>query len=378
MKITAIETWLVEIPLRGAFRNAHTTKAVQRSVVARVRTDSGCEGAGTVDPSPGYTEATPEEIRTAIRDRLAPALVGRDARSIRGALAAMDRVAPDALYAQAAIEMALVDLHARALGLPAHRLLGGAVKDTLLLNGWIGIEAPDAAAATARDLRARGYRSAKVKVGSGVEADRDRVAAVRAAVPDLTIRVDGNEGFDVDTAVRLARAIAPYRIALLEQPVPRKDLEGLARVRRAIDIPVMADEAIEGLDTLVSVIRLEAADIVKVKVMKQGGLMRCLRAVDMAEAAGIRCVIGHGFGLALSTLAELHVAAMSGNILDGLECVGPTKLTGDVVKDPVLMESGTIPVPGSPGLGATLDGSALGRWAVEDGHAARGIGTITP
>jgi L-alanine-DL-glutamate epimerase-like enolase superfamily enzyme len=132
---------------------------------------------------------------------------------------------------------------------------------------------------------------------------------VRAAVPGMDIRVDGNEGYDADTAIRLGRAIAPYGIALLEQPVPRKDLEALARVRRAIDIPVMADEAIEGLDTLVAVIRLEAADIVKVKVMKQGGLLRCLRAIDMAEAAGIRCVIGHGFGLSLTYPARVPDAS---------------------------------------------------------------------
>jgi len=180
----------------------------------------------------------------------------------------------------------------------------------------------------------------------------------------MTIRVDGNEGYDVEAAIRLARAIAPYRIALLEQPIPRKDLEGLARIRRAIDIPVMADEAIEGLDTLVSVIRLEAADIVKVKVMKQGGLLRCLRAIDMAEAAGIRCVIGHGFGLTLNTLAELHVAAVSANVLDGCECVGPTKLTGDVVAAPLVMETGRVAVPTAPGLGASLDDAALARWAL--------------
>ncbi|PYO29676.1 MAG: hypothetical protein DMD86_14655 [Candidatus Rokuibacteriota bacterium] len=94
VKITRIETWLVGIPLRGAFRNAHTVKSVQRSVVVRVLTDAGLEGAGNVDPSPGYSEATPEEIRSAIRDRLAPALIGRDAANIRGALAQMDRAAP--------------------------------------------------------------------------------------------------------------------------------------------------------------------------------------------------------------------------------------------------------------------------------------------
>ncbi len=366
MKIAGIDTWLVEIPLRGAFRNAHTVKSVQQSVVVRVRTDAGLDGAGNVDPSPGYSEATPDEIRSAIRDRLAPVLIGRDAASIRGALAQMDRAAPDALYAQAAVEMALVDLNGKALGVPAHRLLGGAVRDTVQLNGWIGIEAPETAATTAQDFWARGYRSAKVKVGVDVEADRDRVAAVRAAVPEMTIRVDGNEGYDVEAAIRLARAIAPYRIALLEQPVPRKDLEGLARIRRAIDIPVMADEAIEGLDTLVSVIRLEAADIVKVKVMKQGGLLRTLHMVECAAAAGLRVVIGHGFGLTLSTLAEAAVAAVSDAIMPGCEAVGPLKMAGDVVTEPLHLETGVIRLSSAPGLGATVDPESLKRYRV--GH----------
>ena len=362
VKITAIDTWLVAIPLRGAYRNAHTVKSVQTSVVVRVRGEDGLEGAGNVDPSKGYSEVTPDDIRSAVRDALAAALVGRDALNIRAAVAHMERAAPGALYAQAAVEMALVDLNAKALGIPVHRLLGGAVRDEIQLNGWIGIEEPEQAAATARDFWQRGYRSAKIKVGAGVEADRDRVAAVRAAAPEMAIRVDGNEGYDVESAIRFARAIAPLRVTLFEQPVPRKDLAGLARIRRAVDVPIMADEAIEGLDTLIEVIRLEAADIVKVKVMKQGGLLRCLQAIEMAEAAGIRCVIGHGFGLTPNTLAEMHVAAVSANVMDGCECVGPTKLTGDVVTAPLVMESGSLPVPTGPGLGASLDEAALARW----------------
>lgn len=365
MKITAIDAWLVEVPLRGAFRNAHAVKSTLRSVVARVVTDAGVEGAGNVDPTPGYSEATPEEIVRIIRERLWPALRGEDATRIRAAIGRMDRAAPGALEAQAAVEMALVDLNGKALGVPAHRLLGGAVKEVIHLNGWIGIVDPEAAAAAARGFLARGFRSTKIKVGGGVEADRDRVAAVRAAAPDMEIRVDANEGYDVDTAVRLARAIAPYRIALLEQPVLRRDLAGLARVRRAVDIPVMADEAVVGLDTVAAIIRLEAADIIKVKVMKQGGMLRCLQAIDMAAAAGMRCVIGHGFGLTVDTLSELHVAAASENLLDACECVGPTKLAGDVVKEPMVMETGSVPVPTAPGLGAVLDDAALARYRVD-------------
>jgi L-alanine-DL-glutamate epimerase-like enolase superfamily enzyme len=365
VRVTAVDAWLVEVPLRGAFRNAHAVKSTLRSAVTRVVTDAGLEGVGNVDPTPGYSEVTAAEIVRTVGERLAPALAGADATRIRAAVARLERAAPGALEAQAAVEMALVDLGAKALGVPAHRLLGGAVRDEVLLNGWIGIVEPEAAVAAARDFWARGFRSTKIKVGTGVEADRDRVAAVRAALPEMEIRVDANEGYDVDTAIRLARALAPHRVALLEQPVPRRDLAGLARVRRAVDIPVMADEAIAGLDTVAAVIRLEAADIVKVKVMKQGGLYRCLQAIDMAGAAGLRAVIGHGFGLTIDTLSELHVAAASDNLLEACECVGPTKLGGDVVKEPLPMETGRVPVPTGPGLGATLDDAALARYRVE-------------
>jgi len=181
----------------------------------------------------------------------------------------MDRVAPEALYAQAAVEMALMDLNGKALGVPAHRLLGGALRDTVELNGWIGIEEPETAAATARDFWRRGYRSAKVQGGAAVESDRDRVAAVRAAVPEMTIRVDGNEGYDVDTAIRLARAIAPTgsrSSSSRSAHGPRRSGADPARHRHPGD----GGRGDRGAGHLVAVIRLEAADIVKVKVMKQG------------------------------------------------------------------------------------------------------------
>jgi muconate cycloisomerase len=104
-----------------------------------------------------------------------------------------------------------------------------------------------------------------------------------------------------------------------------------------------------------------------VKVMKQGGLLRCLQAVETAAGAGIRCVLGHGFGLTISTLAELHVAATSDDVLDGVECVGPTKLAGDVVSEPLRLEAGMVAVPSAPGLGALLDEAALGRYRVAAG-----------
>src|SRR5258708_29685458 len=101
-------------------------------------------------------------------------------------------------------------------------------------NAWIGILPPGEAAAEARKWFERGFRSTKIKVGGGIEADRDRVKAVREAVGGtMALRIDANAGYDADTAIRLAHLVQPYDLQLFEQPVPAYDLAGLARLRRA-------------------------------------------------------------------------------------------------------------------------------------------------
>jgi muconate cycloisomerase len=110
------------------------------------------------------------------------------------------------------------------------------------------------------------------------------------------------------------------------------------------------------------VIKADAADIVKLKVMKQGGFHRALRMIATAEAAGIRCVVGHGFGLGVNTMAEIMLACTSTNVIDGLECVGPLKTTDDIVTAKLDLTSGAIDLPPGPGLGVTLDEDKLARY----------------
>ena len=117
--------------------------------------------------------------------------------------------------------------------------------------------------------------------------------------------------------------------------------------------------------SLIDIIRRGAADIVKVKVMKQGGLLRTRQMIDCAAAAGLRVVIGHGFGLTLSTLAEAAVAATSDAVIAGCEAVGPLKMAGDVVTEPVRLGGGVLHLVDAPGLGATIDGQALKRYRIE-------------
>jgi muconate cycloisomerase len=369
MRVTAVEPVLVEIPLRQPVKGVHGVTAVQKSVVVRLATDAGIEGWGNVDPSPGYSAMSAVEIHATVV-RLGPRLVGADAFNVARALTVMDRAVDGRFEAKAAIEMALVDAAARALGVPAATLLGGRLKDAVTLNAWIGTVPPAQAAREAVTWVARGFRTAKIKVDGATDEGVERVAAVRAAVGDrLALRVDFNESLALATAAPFIRRLEPYGLTLVEQPIRRDDIAGLAEIRRMIGIPLMADESVTGPASLVEIIRRGAADLVKVKVMKQGGLHRTRSMIECAAAAGLRVVIGHGFGLTLSTLAEATLAALSDAVVDGCEAVGPLKMSGDVVTEPVRLDAGVIRLTDAPGLGATIDPEALKRFAVSHKEA---------
>jgi muconate cycloisomerase len=364
MRIVEIEPILVDVPLREPVKGVHGVTAVQRSALVRVRSDAGVEGWGNVDPTPGYSAVSARDVHDTVR-RLAPVLVGADPFNVHRALAAMDREVTERYEAKAAIEMALVDLAARALGVPVATLLGGRVRDEVTFNAWIGTVAPAQAAREATAWLARGFRSAKIKVDGATDEGVERVAAVRAAVAGrMALRVDFNESLRLADAVAFIRRLQPFDLMLVEQPIPRADIAGLAQIRRGIGIPLMADESVTGPASLIEIIRREAADFVKVKVMKQGGLLRTRATVDCAAAAGLRVVIGHGFGLTLSTLAEAAVAAVSEAVVDGCESVGPLKMAGDVVTEAVRLDAGVLRLGDAPGLGAIVDPDALKRYRV--------------
>ncbi len=363
MKVESIEIFRVDVPMRGYFRNARHNHNVQPAVVARATSDDGWTGIGDVEPVAGYSGLGRDETAEAMEAALAPALLGADPRRAREISARMDEACGGCEGGKGALSLALADLHAKSLGVPLHELLGGAVKEEVRFNAWIGIQPPEEAAREARGFRERGWRACKVKAGGDVAADAARVLAVReAAGADFEIRIDANESYArVEDAVALAREVEGADVRHFEQPVPREDVEGLARVRRAIGIPVMADECVFGPESLLRVIRAEAADVVKVKIMKQGGPLRVREMAATAEAAGMKLVIGHGFGLSPYTLGEIHVAATSNAFLSAIESVGPEKMLDDVVDSPVDMSAGRCAVPRKPGLGVSLDEEKIDR-----------------
>jgi muconate cycloisomerase len=365
-KIECVEIFGIAMPLVGEYKNAYLSKSLVKAAVVRITASGGATGCGSIEPTPGYSKESVEDSLRVLETRLAPLVTGLDPTNVHTILATIGPAVDGHFEAKAAIEMACIDLSARLAGVPVYTYLGGAVKERVDFNAWIGILPPDEAAQETLQWKAQGFRSAKVKVGGDIRADRDRLKAIREAVgPGFHLRIDANAGYDADTSIELARMVAPYRLQLFEQPVPDHDIAGMARVRReanALGIPIMADESILDHESLIRIVKADAVDIVKLKVMKQGGVLNTRRMIATAEAAGIRCVVGHGFGLGPHTMAEIMVAATSDNVIDGLECVGPLKTREDVVAQKPDLSSGSLTLPDGPGLGVTLDDAKLAQY----------------
>jgi L-alanine-DL-glutamate epimerase-like enolase superfamily enzyme len=364
LQIKRVEVFSIEMPLIGTFTSAGIAKQATKCAVVRLTASDGTIGISSIEPSATATSpGTAPELAVAIRDRIAPAIIGADPTNIHQLITKLDAATPSQPGAAAGVEMACVDLAARIYGVPIYTYLGGAMQTRVEFNGWIGMLPPDEAAAEARRWLKAGFRSAKIKVGGGVEADRDRVAAVRDAVGNaMKLRIDANTLYNAETSLKLAKLVRPFDLQLFEQPAPKDDLAGLARVRREGGIPIMADESVSDHASLVAVIKAGAADFIKFGIKQAGGILRASRMLATAEAAGIPCVIGHGFGLDPSTIAEIMLAASSRNVLSGLECVGPLKVVDTVATTRLDISSGNLPLPQGPGLGITLDEAKLEKY----------------
>jgi muconate cycloisomerase len=260
--------------------------------------------------------------------------------------------------------MALWDLNGRALGLPVHRLLGGRVRDRVPLSWSLAVGDADAELAEARDLVARGHRIFKIKTAAHpVAADVARVRAIREAVgPAVKLRVDANQGWDRPSALRAIRAMEPFDLDFVEQPVSRWDLDGLAEIARSVSVPVMADESCGSPQDALAIARRGGVSILGLKLTKSAGLAPTMAIARIAEAAGLGCYVGCMIETSLGTAAYLQAALAALPVTWGCELFGPLLLTGDVVREPVRYADGCILALDGPGLGVEVDETALEEW----------------
>lgn len=353
MKISDIEAIRVTIPSRGLKSALGSFPTFDYGIVI-VRTDEGIEGYGEIstlwDGASGVQCAF-------VTEAFRPALIGEDPLAINRCLRKMDTSFEGAWPARAAVEMALFDIAGKALNTPVYTLLGGKSRDCIVLSRSISMASPDEMAEEAKAAVANGFRCVKVKVGRPGGDDIDAVAAIRAAIGnDVLMRVDANMGWRTPKdAIRHIKAMEPYGIHSVEQPLPPSDLEALRLVRESVDTPIMVDESVWGPDDAWAILRAGAADILNVYVAESGGLTNASLIFRMAEVAGAGCVIGAMPELGIGTAAAVHLGVAMTNLHDPCDPCGVIYHDVDVIHELFTVKDGLIWPPTGPGLGVTLD-----------------------
>lgn len=331
----------------------------------QVETDAGVTGIGEISM---IWNGDGVAYCPLVQELLGPVVEGLSPFAITRAVQRMEEAvqfARAANPAKAAVEMALHDIVGRALDVPVYELLGGRVRDAVVLSMSISIADIPQMVEQARDYVAQGFRGVKVKVGLDPDQDVEAVGAIREAVgPGVTVRVDANMGWpSARQALEVIRALAPCRIHSVEQPLAADRLEDLAWLRDRSPVPIMVDESVWGPDDAFRVIRAGAADILNVYVSEAGGLRNSMRIFELAQSAGLQCTIGSMPELGIGTAAATHLAAAAPMLLDPSDVCGVLYNAESLVCESFDIADGCIRPPGSAGLGVTLDEARLAALA---------------
>jgi L-alanine-DL-glutamate epimerase-like enolase superfamily enzyme len=364
MKIEKIEVIPVQIP---GIHQGTITGAVQDGVgfvVVRVFA-GGVAGYGEIGP--WHEDSTQQGVVLALRQFLAPRMIGLDPRNLASLHRAMDRSLRGHHYAKAVIDIAIYDLLGKAFNLPVHQLLGGAYREEFAVSRTVTIKSPQEAIAEALSYVTGGYRGLKIKVGLDPKADIELVRAIREAVGlEIDIRLDANQGYSAAIAIPTLRRMEEYNLQLVEQPVPRWDLDGMGKVCCALTTPVMACESAHNAHDVYRLAQHQAADMITIKLPRPGGLYPAMRMVAVAEAAGLPVGVGKVDGMGIGAAAHAHLAAVCKDLVEPNDIEGPLKLVDDILAEPLRFEDGNMHIPSGPGLGVEVDEDKLKYYTSED------------
>lgn len=360
LSIREVTTEILDVPIRRPHRFSVQEIDHQSYLLVRVRTEDGLEGIGEgVTPGgPWWGGESVETMKVMIETYLAPLLVGEDATRSEYLLTKMSRMVAGNNFAKASLEMALYDLQGKALKVPVYDLLGGLYQESLpstwaLATGTAEADIAEAEEKLGTDLHSR----FKIKVGSDEPAaDAAHVVEVCEALRGRAgVTIDPNGSWDEVTAMRWLPILEEAGVELFEQPLPRWNLDGMSRLSRRLDAPVMADESVCSVQEALSVVQKEAADVFALKIPKSGGITNVKKIAAVAEAAGVPCFGGSTLETSIGTAASLHVYCSTPNLTEECELFGPLWLADDIVEEPIEFRDRRAWVPNGTGLGVSLD-----------------------
>ncbi len=372
MRITGIRIGKLHAPLITPFKTAIRTVTSIEDLTIAVDTDTGLFGCGEAAPTAPLTGDTFVSMENAIRSFIAPALlhheITEDPSTLEDALQKLRRAIAGNTSAKAAVDIALYDLYAKILGQPLYKVLSSrqfsapvsgaeslssAELPSVETDLTISVNPIDEMVRDALTAKKRGFHILKMKVGLDPASDLARIKAIREAVgPEVHIRVDANQGWTPDGAVRIIRGIedAGVNIDLVEQPVSADDIEGMKYVTENTDMKILADESVFSPRNAREIIRWHAADYINIKLMKTGGIHEALAICRLAAEAGVACMMGCMLESGISVGAAVHLAAAE-KIITMADLDGPVLASSNPYEGGPVYDGPEIHLTGEAGIG---------------------------
>ncbi|MGR3436537.1 MAG: mandelate racemase/muconate lactonizing enzyme family protein [Shimia sp.] len=357
MKITGARVRPLTLPLRQPYAWSQGVRTAFQVNLIEIMLEDGTVGIGEC------TVAPDQQASAAILRSLLDDLDGESVFDAVPLLARLFQTRWQALGANvpraanqmlAGIDFALWDAMGKVSGRPVHDLLGGALRDRVGYFFFLQGDDAEALARHAAEGAAQGERVFYLKLGRDEATDLAIVEAVRREIGGARLRLDANEAWSVQQAIRMARKLERYDIDFIEQPVNSFSLEALAHVRQAIGIPVVADQAAFTLHDVYEIARRRAADMICIGPREAGGIHAMLKVAAVCEAAGLPLCIHSSFTTGITTAAEHQIARMIPGLDDGNQIMWQLARDSIVVEDLAPTE-GWLALPRTPGLGVSLN-----------------------
>ncbi len=349
--IASIDVHGLNIALHEPFATAGATTAALTNLAIRVVLTDGTAGWGEV---PIFHPLTPETVETA-----AAAVAQERLRLIGERIAPWRRLAeqlaermPELPAVRAGLEMAIIDAFAAHYGVPLYQLFGGSTA-TVNTDITIPLCAPARAQVLATTYRTRGFSTVKIKVGTEFDQDLERIKAIHAVWPDPRMILDANAGYSVATTLDLLTELRAANIfpALLEQPLPREDWEGMEQLVREAGVPIAADESCRSKADALHIVKRKAAHVVNIKLAKCG-VVEALDIASITRAGQLGLMIGGMVETRLAMGFSAHFAAGLGGF-NWIDLDTPLLLVRDPVANGCVLDGPQYTLPDVPGAGVT-------------------------
>ena len=315
MKIRDVQIGKIKSPLKRPFKTALRTAYFIEDLVIKIITENGLIGYGSCVPTPTITGETEGSLLAALHI-LKEKLLKTEFQSLEKILNLLRTCFVKNNSALACFDMALHDVYSQSLNLPLYQYLGG---DKNILFTSLTISANDINTMIQDSLDAvkNGFYELKIKVGLDAEHDFHRILEIAKAVgPKIKLRIDANQGWDVKQSLQIIHKLdhQELNIEFIEQPIQAHNVEGLAFLRRRVNLPILADESVFSLQEAYAVLKQNAADMINIKLAKCGGIYPATKIIHLAESAGVECMLGCMLESHISITAAVHFAASKKNI----------------------------------------------------------------